>query len=151
MRIKHITNIIIFTMEGTSNMIGGYLSSAIWNEIPMFSWRILRNYVLMAHFSFAYVGCLVHLEGVNRPVKFISNRSQIHPLHCRSVSATLPHLPEILVHSSKSTQRNLDWVNFLASCRVVDHRSTAESGGNTTQVDRPQTLEISSTTTRTQV
>ena len=46
--------------------------------------------------------------------------------------AALPHLQVRLVHSSKSTQQNLDRVNFLAPCRVVDHRSTTKNGGNTT-------------------
>jgi hypothetical protein len=44
--------------------------------------------------------------------------------------AALPHLQERLVHSLKSIRRNLDRINFLASCKV-DHRLTTESGGNT--------------------
>ena len=64
-------------------------------------------------------------RGVNRPIKI-----QLK-LKSNSLMA-LPHLHKRLVHSSKSSQRNLYWVYFLASCRVVDHRSTAESSGNTT-------------------
>jgi hypothetical protein len=47
-------------------------------------------------------------------------------------TAALPHLQERLAHSSKSIQWNLDRVNFLASCRVEVHRSTARNGSNTT-------------------
>ena len=64
-------------------------------------------------------------RGVNRPVKI-----QLKPKS--NSPAALPHLQERFVHSSKSTQQNLDRVDFLASCRVVDHRLIAESGGNTT-------------------
>ena len=71
-------------------------------------------------------------DGVNRPVIIQlqpkSNLPAALPLFERGTTAPTGEI----VHSSKSTQRNLDRVNFLASCRVVDHRSTAENGGNTT-------------------
>ena len=78
------------------------------------------------------VGSLIHLEGVNRPITIQLKPKSNSQAALRSLSVALPHLQERLVHSLKSTQRNLDRVNFLASCRVVDHRSTAKGGGNTT-------------------
>jgi hypothetical protein len=80
------------------------------------------------------------LEGVNRPVKNLSqtnvspNRgtAALTPWHCHAQRAALLHLQKRLAHSSKSIQRNLDRVNFLASCRGLDHSSTARSGSKST-------------------